>query len=288
MQNPSRADYYTNLPLPDGPPVATEPPTPDNPPWGVLAATGLWFLSILFILFVPLFFLLPYLATRAEPVTDAVEIAEMAKTDPAAIFLQIAAILPAHILTVLVAWLIVTRGRKYSFRELLGWQSGGFRWWHYVAVLAAFMVVAAAVSSVWPEQENDLIRMLRSSRSAVYITALIATFTAPLVEEVIYRGIVYSAFRKRFGVAAGFITATALFALVHVPQYYPSFSTIFLLTLLSVTLTAIRVRTGNLLPCIILHTLFNGLQSLTLIFEPMVRPETGTPDAAGLIFHLFR
>ena len=286
MQNPSRADYYSNQPLPVEPSVI--PPSPDNPPWGALAATGLWFVSLLFILFVPLFFLLPYLATRPEPVTDAAEIAEIAKTDPAAIFLQIAAILPAHILTLLVAWLVVSHGRKYTFREMLGWRSGGFRWWHYVAVLAAFMAVAAAVSSVWPEQENDLIRMLRSSRSAVYITAFIATFTATLVEEVIYRGIVYSAFRKRFGVAAGFVTATALFALVHVPQYYPSFSTIFLLTLLSVTLTTIRVRTGNLLPCIILHTLFNGLQSLTLIFEPMVRPETGTPDPVGLIFHLLR
>ena len=152
---------------------------------------------------------------------------------------------------------------------MLGWSRGGFAWWHFFAILAAFIAFANVVDHFWPEKENDLTRILQSSRSAVYIIALVATFTAPLVEEVVYRGVVYSAFRKHFGVPAGFIVATLLFALVHVPQYYPSYSTIFLLTMLSVTLTSIRVMSGNLLPCIILHTIFNGLQSVLLILQPL-------------------
>ncbi|MBK9216314.1 MAG: CPBP family intramembrane metalloprotease [Chloracidobacterium sp.] len=76
-----------------------------------------------------------------------------------------------------------------------------------------------------------------------------------------------------------------MFALVHVPQYLPSYSTIFLLTLLSVTLTWVRVRTSNLLPCIILHTAFNGLQSALLIAEPYFKPEQ-VPDPSGTLVRL--
>jgi membrane protease YdiL (CAAX protease family) len=212
------------------------------------------------------------------------EMVEFAKTDQISIFLQIIAILPAHLLTILLAWLVVTRGRKYGFREMLGWRRGGFVWWHYGAILVAFMVIAQVVSNYFPEQENDLIRMLHSSRFAVYLVALVATFTAPLVEEVVYRGLIYSAFQRTIGVPGAFVIATLLFSIVHVPQYYPSYSTIFLLCLLSVVLTSIRVWTGNLLPCIILHTVFNGLQSIILIIEPYLRSADSQGETAFVHF----
>ncbi|MEO7660726.1 MAG: CPBP family intramembrane glutamic endopeptidase, partial [Pyrinomonadaceae bacterium] len=128
----------------------------------------------------------------------------------------------------------------------------------------------------------DLIRILRSSRAALYVVAFVATFTAPIVEEVVYRGVLYSAFMRKFGVTIAFMVVTILFALVHIPQYYPSFSTILLLTLLSVILTAVRVKTNNLLPCIILHTLFNGLQSILLIAEPYFKSPEVLDPAIGL------
>lgn len=262
-------------------------PTPDTPPWGILEAIGVWIASVLFILIIPTLFLLPYLATLTPPITESDQIIEFAKSDPTSIFLQIGAVIPAHILTVLVVWLVVTRISKFSFRRTLGWDSGGFKWWYYVLILGSFMLVAGVVSSFFPEQENDLLRILKSSRSAVYIVAFVATFTAPFVEEVVYRGVLYSAFQHTLGVPAAFLLVTFLFAVVHVPQYYPSFSTIFLLGLLSLILTAIRVKSKNLLPCIILHTLFNGIQSILLILEPLMK-SAGVPEPAAAILHLFK
>ncbi len=195
-----------------------------------------------------------------------------------------AAIIPAHILTLVLAWLVVTRGRRYAVRDTVGLEQGGFRWWHYLLILGGFFVVAAVVGWFFPEQENELIRILRSSRAAVYIVAFLATFTAPIAEEIVYRGILYSAFQRTFGVTTAFLLVTFLFALVHVPQYYPSFSTIFLLTLLSVILTLIRVRSGNLLPSIILHTVFNGFQSVLLIIEPYLQQaQTEAPQATAVL-----
>ena len=282
VQTPEQIEYYPTLPTPDDRPQPDAAPTPNNPPWNAGVALAVWFVSVLFILVIPAIFLLPYLALQDPPISDNAQMVEFAKSDPTAIFLQIIAIIPAHILTIVMAWLVVTRGRQYPFLKTLGWRTGGFRWWHYVVVLGGFLVIAGFVGQFFPEQDNELLRILRSSRAAVFVVAFLATFTAPFVEEVIYRGVLYSAFQRTFGIPAAFLFVTLLFALVHVPQYYPSMSTIFLLTLLSVILTFIRVKTGNLLPCVILHTLFNGLQSVFLILEPLINT-ADVPEKAATV-----
>jgi membrane protease YdiL (CAAX protease family) len=280
-------DEFTQVAPVTAPAVGNPSPRPNNPPWTAISAVGVWIASVLFILIVPTVIVLPYLAMQDGVLTDSRILADFARNDPMAVILQIAAIVPAHILTLLAAWVVITKGRKFSFFKMLGWENGGFVWWHYLVILIAFFALAAVVGNYFPEKENDLIRILQSSRSAVYLVAVVATLTAPLVEEVVYRGILYSAFQRAFGIPAAFVLVTALFALVHVPQYYPSYSTIFLLTVLSLTLTAIRVKSNNLLPCVILHTLFNGLQSIFLI----LRPEDavpGIPDQAAAIMHLIK
>jgi membrane protease YdiL (CAAX protease family) len=122
-------------------------------------------------------------------------------------------------------------------------------------------------------KENDFQQMLQSSRAAVYLVAFFATFTAPLVEEVVYRGVLYSAFQRRLGQDFRRVLVTVLFAAVHVPQYSknfdPDYGTIFTLLIVSLILTLIRVRAKSLLPCIVLHTIFNGAQSVLLILEPI-------------------
>jgi membrane protease YdiL (CAAX protease family) len=242
--------------------------SPNNPPWGLGIALVVWITSVLLVVFVPTLFLLPYLFSKMGGTFDQTQLAELATKDPVAVWIQVAAILPVHLLTLLVTWYVVTNFRKFPFKQTLGWQSGGMVWWHYVVILVGFLALMIAVGMLVPEQENDLLRILKSSKWALYTIAVLAVFTAPLVEEVVYRGILYSAFQRSVGTFAAVGLVTFLFALVHVPQYWPSFSTIFLLTLLSLILTLIRVYTGNLLPCIILHTMFNGFQSALLIAEP--------------------
>ncbi len=237
------------------------------------------------IMFVPVVFLMPYLASSGVLREGSERIAEFSTTDPTAIIIQMLAIIPAHIITFITAWLVITNFRRYGFREMVGWRSGGMRWWHHVVILIAFFGLAAIVGQFFPETENELIRILKSSRTAVFIVAFMATFTAPIVEEVIYRGVLYSALQRTFGVPAAVVAVTLLFSLVHVPQYYESPSTILLLTILSLLLTLMRVFTANLLPCIIFHTLINGIQSVGLIAEPYLK-DPAPVEAAATIFLL--
>ena len=277
---PSAEDFSSPT---DAPPVS-----PDNPPWNSWAAVGVWLASLVFIVALPNIFLLPYLLKQPLDFTDKVALTEFAKTDPTAVLLQISAIIPAHILTILLAWLVVTRLRKFSFRETLGWRWNGFSVWTCLVILGGFFVLAYVVSIYFPEQENDLLRILQSSRMAVYIVAFMATFTAPLVEEVVYRGVLYSAFQRTIGVTWAVVLVTALFALVHVPQYYPSYSTIAMICLLSLVLTLVRVRTKNLLPCIALHTAFNGFQSLLLIFQPIIQSYIEQHQTPAALVHFLK
>lgn len=243
-------------------------PTPNDPPWNSFLAFVLWAASVALIIFMPIFFILPYALQQGVNIADSTAVSEFLKNDPTSVLLNLVAVLPAHFLTLLLAWLLVTRYRQFSFRKTLGWSWGGFKIWHCLAIFGAFFIIAMIVNHYVPEQDNDLLKILRSSRTAVLLIAFIATFTAPLVEEIVYRGVLYSAFQRTVGVSAAVFVVTLLFALVHVPQYLPSYSTIFLICLLSLILTLIRVKTDNLLPCVVMHMIFNAIQSLLLILEP--------------------
>ena len=277
---------YPGAGSPEFPPHPT-PVSPNNPPWSSPIAALVWFSSVVAIFIFPVLFLGPYVLMNAGAAPDG-DIGKFLQSDPTAVLLQVLAVFPAHAVTLLIAYLVVTRVRRYSFTEALGWTMGGVAWWHYVLFMLSFFAVAAVVNHFAPEQDNDLMRILRSSRAAVVLVAIMATFTAPLVEEVVYRGVLYSAFQRTFGPGIAIAGVTLLFALVHLPQYYPSWSTMFLLGLLSLTLTVIRARSGNLLPCIVLHTIFNGVQSVLLLIEPSLQKAIETPDTVSTFIYLIR
>ena len=90
-----------------------------------------------------------------------------------------------------------------------------------------------------------------------------------MVEEVIYRGVLYSALKRSVGTGLTVAIVTLLFAGIHYPQYWGSPGSIILITLLSLTLTLTRSISGNLLPCVLLHFLFNGLQSVAIIYSAL-------------------
>lgn len=268
-------------------------PTPDNPPWNGWVALGVWALSIAFIFVFPVIFITPYLVTQNIDISDRARMSEIITNDKTAILLQLLSVIPAHLLTLVVGWAVVTNLKKYSFRQTLGWNWNGFKIWHAFAITAGFFALGIASKFVFPEQENEMDRIIKSSQAAVFLVAFFATFTAPLVEELVYRGILYSALQRRFGVVLAVSFVTLLFAAIHIPQYsqngVPDYGTIILLLLLSLVLTLIRVRTKNLLPCIVLHMVFNGIQSLLLIIQPYaelpVEKAPDLPQTAGFIIH---
>jgi membrane protease YdiL (CAAX protease family) len=289
--------------LPNDPPPLTAPHVPvpvadlmvapNNPPWNGWVAIGYWALSVLFIVAVPAVFLFPYIISKGIDLKDRETLLNFTLTDPTAIILQLAPVILAHILTLAAGWLIVTRFNRFSFRKTLGWQMDGFRLWHALVLTVAFYVFGYLMTSAFGKVDNDFERLIEGSRVAVYLIAILATFTAPLVEEVVYRGVLYSAFQRKFGFTIAVIVVTVLFTVVHVPQYsqnsVPDYASVITLLVLSLALTLVRARTGNLLPCVVLHTVFNGIQSVILVLEPYIQTDKSpVPDPSGFIHLLLK
>ncbi len=251
--------------------------SPDNPPWNSLMALLLWMVSVGLIIVMPILFLMPYLSNQGIVFSDSKAMVEFASSDISAILLQLSAVIPAHIITLVLAWLIVTKFRQYSFKEMLGWDWGGYSLKQASLICFGLLVlvfaVAISANAVFGSQDNDLLRILRSSRYAVFLVAFLATFSAPIVEEVVYRGVLYSAFQKSFNVPIAVFLVTFVFAAVHFPQYWGDHATIFSLLFLSLLLTLMRVWTKSLLPCIAFHFIFNGIQSVLLILQPYLPQE---------------
>ena len=259
---------------------------PDNPPWGVVQAFLTWAASVVLLWLVPQFCALPYIATHYRGMPGPTR--EMLLADKTFIMILIAGFLPAHALTLLVTWAVSSRlGKFRPWRTLgLSWPSN-FGPWKSIGLAVLMFLIAMLVIYTFGQQETELERILRSSRTAAILTAIVASTTAPLVEEIIYRGILYSALQRVTGAALAVTIVTLLFAGLHVLQYWPNFGAISAITLLSLVLTVIRARTGRLLPCYMIHLVFNGIQSVLIVADPYIRSliEPSQPEAAPAVFH---
>ncbi len=252
--------------------------SPDNPPWSTPVAVMYLFFSVLAILVFQAAFGFGYAAYNGISPSDN-EAFRAFITSPRSLLVQLLAVIPAHLVTLAVGWAIITRGRNYSFRKMLGWEWGGFRWWHLVLIFVGVMALFAGFVQIFGEQENELDRLLKSSRAAVYVVAIMATFSAPIVEEVVYRGVLFSALQRSFNVVSAVIVTTIVFAGVHLMQYWGDFAVILSLVTLSLVLTLLRAITKNLLPCITLYFAFNGIQTASLIVEPWIEPLSNSKTA---------
>ena len=218
---------------------------------------------------VPNVCVLPYLAYRYGG-TGASR--EALLNDKTFVFLFVLGWLPAHLLTLALIWAIATRFGKRSLKEVLGWSwSPSLGLWRSSALAVFLFLVTFFLIAIFGGQKTDLDRILDSSRATALALALLAVLTAPLVEEMIYRGLLYSAFRRALGQWAAVVIVTSMFAGLHVVQYWPNAGAISSITLLSLVLTLIRARTGKLLPCFVVHLVFNGIQSVIIILEPYLR-----------------
>jgi membrane protease YdiL (CAAX protease family) len=267
---PSEAPASEAFSLPPPPLPPTSPST--NVRWyRLLVGIGTWFVSLLLLVFVPLIVALPYLfyvwRTRGMPR------AEVLANDKTLLFISILGILPTHLLTLLVVWLVVTEWRKRPF-----WKTAGFEWPNYasplvstiacILIAASLFVVGGLVTSRWGGSKTQLDLLVESSLAARFATAFVAVFTAPLVEELIYRGVLYSAVEQALGRVVAVGAISLLFAGVHVLQYQNNIAVIVIITLLSFTLTLVRAYTGKLLPSFVIHLAFNGIQSVVIVLAP--------------------
>ena len=245
----------------------------DNPRWGLGGALFVWFASVALIVVMPLMFLLPYAARHGLHMGTpdyARNLVEFAVSDKTAVLLQVVSLFPSHLLTLLLVWILVTRFGKKSFWSAIGWGwPSHFRWWLSVLLGMVLFVLGSVIARLLGgDKPTQLEQIINSSLAARYAISLLAVGTAPFVEEFIYRGVLFAPIQRLAGVRGAVIIVLALFTIIHVPQYWPNVGVIAAVALLSIVLTLVRAYSGRLLPCIVIHLVFNGIQAVILMLEP--------------------
>jgi hypothetical protein len=82
---------------------------------------------------------------------------------------------------------------------------------------------------------------------------LLAAIVAPIIEETLFRGVVLRGFVQNYGIPKGLMLSAVIFGLVHLNPY--QFVTGFLLGLF---IGLVFIRSGSILPGMIVHALYNG------------------------------
>ncbi len=266
------------------PPFAPPPLPPTTAPlWNVPLALFNWAGSLAFSLLTPLLFTAIYGGLVMLGKVPPASINQMSK--PLALLLLIG-LFGGQVLSLLLSWLIVTGGGKRSFREALGWQwVANFRLPHALALGVGMFLLSVGLSNLLPRHETDLDMFLKFGLLVRIGLALVATIGAPLQEEIVYRGVLYTALEKSVGTRWSVTIVSLLFWLVHVPQYWKSPATWVAVLLLSFVLTGLRAWSGKLLPCVATHLFFNGIQGLLIVLAPekSLNPEPTAQPALLLL-----
>jgi uncharacterized protein len=140
------------------------------------------------------------------------------------------------------------------------------------AVLASAIVVGI-VAQLFDSDPGANAKAIFSGQSAnrfgLVVLALMATFGAPLVEELFFRGLTLRAVERRFGAVVGVIGSSAVFALLHwqgdsIGTALSLVGGIFTYGVVFALLARWQARLG---PAIIAHMTVNGISSAVLVYS---------------------
>jgi membrane protease YdiL (CAAX protease family) len=257
----------------------------NDPAWGLTAAFGVWFASVGLLVAGGLVAVVVYMVTRM-PSFNAADLQRALESDPLVILYSIVAMVPVHLLTFGIAWAVVTGFGKRPFREAVGWSwDERFGLGTCIALATGLWLFGILLTLLFGGQETDIDRIISSSGAARLGIAFLAVATAPIVEETIYRGVLFAPLERAAGRRAAIAIVAFMFAGVHLMQYRNNLAVIAAVAVLSFTLTWVRARTGRLLPCFAIHAAFNGIQAILIVAQPYLKMLTPTQPSVpqGLI-----
>ncbi|MEN3333944.1 MAG: protease family protein [Blastocatellia bacterium] len=266
---PPPADQYPFEQLSQAPPL-----DPDHPRWGIWTGIGVWVFSVAALIVaqfavVMVLYLIDQKRGMAPPLNDK-EAMLAWLLSPHMMAAAVYSTIVAHLLTILFCWAVVTRLRSQPFFESLGWNWAGHSPLYWLGLAIAIFIGINLANAVFvkflPQKETDFDKLIKSGPQVRLAIAILASFSAPLVEEIVYRGVIFGALRKYLSATTTIIIVTLVFTGVHVLQYAGAWASLAGLMLLSLVLTVVRAKSKTLLPCIVIHFINNAVVSLLIVF----------------------
>lgn len=144
------------------------------------------------------------------------------------------------------------------------WGDLHFRWptegpWGYLALGPGLAIGMGLLASLLHAKniQNGLMEQLLSDPVGCRLLVLFGITGAPLIEELLFRGIILPVTLRRVGQWAGLLITSIPFALMHGPMYDWSWQHLLLLVLVGIVFGLVRIRSDSTLASTITHGAYN-------------------------------
>jgi CAAX protease family protein len=256
---PSGSDISSVPAESEGPVFQTAPP----PELWRLRDLGFFVAYAMFTLVLAPFLLLMVYAIL-QPLTHWRTTATAAATQP---IFAVAAQAVSYVLILAFVYVLVAVHYGLPFWAALKWRRPGARRGLRLflgGITMAFGVLGA--SSLLPDKKPFPLEQMFNSPAAAYTVAAFAIIVAPFMEELIFRGVLFTFFERHAGLRFAVVSTALLFAALHVPEYWGAWNHVLLILAVGLIFSLARGATDSLAPSVILHVAYNTSLMVMLFF----------------------
>jgi len=147
--------------------------------------------------------------------------------------------------------------RRPTARQVAGYLLGG----------GGLAIAVSMALAIGPDVQDFPLEKLFNSRTASFAIGVFAISVAPVVEELIFRGLLFAVFERAAGMRFAVVTTAVLFAGLHVQEYWPAWHHMLMILVVGLVFSLARGMTGSLTPSILLHIGFNSSIMTGLYFS---------------------
>jgi membrane protease YdiL (CAAX protease family) len=177
-------------------------------------------------------------------------------------------------MTLLVLWLFWRKYKAHTVREALGlhrwprWKDLGHALLGIVVYLGLYMVFFGIINALVPvdTSQNQAVGFDHAKGGALIMAFISLVILPPIVEEITFRGFLFSGLKRQFGVLGAALLTSLLFAAPHLLTGEDSLLWVAAIDTfaLSLVLCYLREKTGSLYASMVVHALKNSIAFMAL------------------------
>jgi uncharacterized protein len=147
--------------------------------------------------------------------------------------------------------------RKTNIARMVGWTIILMLAIYGINILYSYLIATLHLNI----QTNDQVLLAESKYAplSVYASLLVATFIAPICEEIFFRGFLFMGLKRGMPAGWAIVISALLFAIAHGDP-----GSFIILFAIGLALAFLRWRSQSLWPTVLLHTVNNGLGALLI------------------------
>jgi uncharacterized protein len=167
-------------------------------------------------------------------------------------------------LVIYVGSTLLTLVAAIKFREsgFFSFRSIPFVLYPIIVVAVPALILLIEPLSSWIPMPDFVRQMFEKAIQRDIYSVLMVSIAAPILEELLFRGIILDGFLKRFSPLKAILWSSLLFGLIHLNPW--QFISAFIL---GIVIGWLYVNTRSLIPCILLHFLINTTSIVNLFYS---------------------